>query len=103
MNEAVLTQLKSKLKQNSYNQGAILGIITPFLTLVIIYYLLMIAASIFNFRPFHIEQFYLLSVVGNLFLMRYFLVELKYTKTGKGILAITFMLIIAYFILFYKA
>jgi hypothetical protein len=102
MNEAVLTHLKNKLKQNSYNHGAVLAFTTPFLSLVVIYYLLLILAGVFNFRPFQIEQFYLLSIIGNLFLMRYYLVELKYTKTGKGILAVTFMLIIAYFILFYK-
>lgn len=101
MNEAILTHLKSKLKQNTYNHGAILAFTTPFLSLILIYYLLILLAEIFAFRPFHIEQFYLLSVIGNLFLMRYFLVELKYVKTGKGILAVTFMLIIAYFMFFY--
>jgi hypothetical protein len=101
MNEAILTHLKSRFKQNTYNHGAILAFVTPFLTLIFIYYVLLFFAGIFAFRPFRIEQFYLLSVIGNLFLMRYFLVELKYVKTGKGILAVTFMLIIAYFMFFH--
>lgn len=88
-----------KINQDSWAFGAFLGTASPFLALFIIYYLFLFLSAIFNFRPFDIERFYLLSISVNLFLFRYYLVSSQQLKTGKSILAVTFLMIFLFFAL----
>ncbi|MFU8844025.1 MAG: hypothetical protein ACNA7V_09490 [Bacteroidales bacterium] len=41
----------------------------------------------------------MVSFFGNLILIRYYFVNLKYDKTGRGVLLITFVLVIVLFVL----
>ena len=90
--------LQKALRKNSYAFGAFLALISPVIFLFIIHGLFAFFSALADSRPFGIEKFYLLSSSINLLLMRYYLVNAKYVKTGKSILAVTFMLIIMFFV-----
>jgi hypothetical protein len=79
--------------------GILLGIVLP-----VILYLALYAMDIEVYKLFdsHIvakpEYLFLLSVVINLFPMRYYFVNLKYDKTGRGVLLVTLILTLSYFL-----
>jgi len=87
------------LKRDSYLFGGIFGAVLPGIALVII-------AAIFRFlesvmaAPVDIEKKHLLllSIIINLFPLRTYLVKFNYDKTGRGILLITFIYVIAFFV-----
>lgn len=88
-----------RFKKDDYVLGSIIGIVFPVISAFVIYIILQILGYT------DIQQYikiYLLSVVINIFLMRYYLQTLKYEKTGKAILFITFVFLIAFFIYFFK-
>lgn len=88
-----------RFKKDDYVLGAIIGIVLPVISAFIIFIIL----QIFGYND--IEQYlkiYLLSVVINILLMRYYLQTLKFEKTGKAILFITFILLIAFFLYYFK-
>lgn len=47
------------------------------------------------------QNIYLLSLVGNLILLRIYLINLKSEKTGRGILLMTFVYAITFFVVYY--
>lgn len=86
-------------KKDDYAVGSIIGIVLPIVSALIIF----ITLQLFEYND--IEQyfkFFLLSIVINILLIRYYLITLKYEKTGKAILFVTFMVLIAFFIYFFK-
>ena len=86
-------------KKDNYIVGSIIGIAIPIISALIIF----ITLQLFGYND--IEQyikFFLLSVVINILLIRYYLVALKFEKTGKSLLFVTFILLIAFFIYFFK-
>ncbi|MFP4472081.1 MAG: hypothetical protein ACLFPE_15470 [Bacteroidales bacterium] len=89
---------KKALKKNSYAFGAFLAVVSPVVFLFIIYWLFAFFSSFANLRPYGIEKFYLLAISINLLLMRYYLVNAKFVKTGKSILAVTFIFMIFFFV-----
>lgn len=94
-----------KLRRDSVWLGVIMGFLVP----VVLFGLLWgILAIIFHFmgRPvsnvFEVvepQKLILLSVIPNLFLLRYYLLKLKYDLTGRGILAVTFVIGLVFAIL----
>lgn len=86
------------IKRDSYILGAILGIIIPLLIYAMFTGIVILAEEQFSKITFQrspvIEMF---SIAGNLIIMRYYFVNLKHDKTGRGILMVTFFLIIAFF------
>lgn len=91
--------IKENIKKNSYVLGAILALITPFILLFVFYFSILLITSLFNVRSLEIERLYLLSLSANLLLLRYYLVSIKQMKTGKSILAITFLFVLLFFII----
>lgn len=89
--------LQKVLKKNSYAFGAFLAVIAPVGFLFLIHFLFGFFSGLADVRPYGIEKFYLLSISINLLLMRYYLVNAKFVKTGKSILAVTFVLMILFF------
>lgn len=89
--------IENSIRKNSWAFGAFLAIVSPFIALFILHYFFLFITALMNLRPFQMERFYLLSLSANLLLMRYYLVNIKLVKTGKSILAVTFMLVIIYF------
>jgi hypothetical protein len=86
------------LKKNSYRLGALLALGAPIIALLLFYYLMMLISNILNLPHYSVSDLYLLSLSVNLLLMRYYLVSIKMTHTGEGILAITFALLVIFFI-----
>lgn len=43
---------------------------------------------------------FLVAIVANLFPFRFFMVSKKYDRTGRGILLVTFIMVITYFLIF---
>ena len=48
------------------------------------------------------ENLYLLSIAINFLLVRFYMVKWKLQKTGRGMLLISILMVVAFFLLFYK-
>ncbi len=86
-------------KKDDYLFGAVIGIVFPMISVCIIF----IVLQLIGFKD--VDQYikyYLFSVVINILLIRYYLLNLKYEKTGKGMLLVTFVVLIAFFIYYFK-
>lgn len=92
--------IKKIFKQDSFVLGLIIGIIAPWILYGILYLLLNVfIGNLFFGISFLLKQstLQLCSIIINLLAMRYYMVNLKYEKTGKGFLLVTFIYIIAFF------
>jgi len=82
-----------KLRQDSFWMGLILGSIIPAIIFglleLIIYFL---PHQIKDASVFTLQRLILISIIPNILLLRYYLLKLKYDLTGRGILAITFVI-----------
>ena len=88
------------LNKNHFLFGFIIGIFFPALLYGIIWIINLIVLKINGAASgLDAESHILLSFVGNLLILRYYFINLKYDKTGRGILVITFISIILSFIL----
>jgi hypothetical protein len=80
--------------------GILLGIALPAITWLLLF---IIDESIYSQFNSHIvarmEYLVLLSIAINLFPIRYYFVNLKYDKTGRGVLLITLIQILSYFLI----
>ncbi|MFY9144955.1 MAG: hypothetical protein WAN95_05920 [Bacteroidales bacterium] len=88
------------LNKDSYLFGIILGICTPVVLYVFILGIVELIIH-FHFTINSPNKLKLLATAGNLIWIRYYFVVKKSDNTGFAVLAITFILIISYFI-FYK-
>ena len=91
-----------KLKSDQLWLGLVLGILLPLLVFGLLFLVAKYAAPAGKELLIPMSTILLVSIFTNLFTMRYYLVKLKYDRTGRGILLVTFVLAIAYFILFDK-
>lgn len=90
-----------KLRTDSMIVGAILGLIVPLISFAILYGVGLIIDEITGkSNVITIETLALVSVFVNLATLRFYLLKLKYDLTGRGILIVTFVLAIAYFVYF---
>ena len=88
-------------KRDSFIFGLLLGIVIPILAYAILYFglalvELLLSRDLLNERP----ALKLISIAFNLLVLRYYFITLKFEKTGKGMLIITFAFVIAYFIIY---
>lgn len=86
------------LKKDHYIFGLTIGILFPVVFFGFIYcinYILFVlgVAKFYLDLQTHI----LISMAANLLLIRYYFVNLKYDKTGRAVLLITFVLILTFF------
>lgn len=95
-----------KLRRDSLLMGIFLGIALPAIVFGIIYGILVIVFAFSSkksgipiYQIVSMQKLILLSVIPNLFLLKYYLTKLKLDKTGRGILAATFLIGIAFVIL----
>ena len=89
-----------KLRKDSLLMGAIIGAITP----ALLYGLLKLIVFLVEKKTGAIdlvtnEKLIILSIVPNIFILRYYLLKLKYDLTGRGIIAVTFIVAIIFGIL----
>lgn len=86
--------------RNSLWFGIIAGTILPLAVYGLLYGLLAVYNSLADAPPDLNENFLqLISPVVNLFLIRYYFVSKKYDDTGRGVLLVTFIYVIAYFVI----
>ena len=90
----------SKLRRDSFWMGLALGFLIPmhlfFLLRFIVFFL---PQEIIDANVFSLQRLILLSIIPNVFLLRYYLLKLKYDLTGRGILAMTFIIGIIFIII----
>ena len=88
-----------KLRQDSFWMGLLLGAIIPALIFGILKLIvLFLPNEIREANVFNLQRLILISIIPNVFLLRYYLLKLKYDLTGRGILAITFVIAILFVI-----
>jgi len=91
----------NKLKKDSMILGVIMGLLLPLITYFILNKGIFLTKEIFDLDSFiSNNKLMLISIFINLFTLRYYFVTLKYEKSGRGILLVTFIYIIAYFMFF---
>ena len=89
-----------KLRKDSFWMGILLGFIIPafiFGLLELILAFLPYQIKIANI--FSLQRLILISILPNVLLLRYYLLKLKYDLTGRGILAVTFIIGILFIII----
>lgn len=87
------------IKKDHYILGLVIGILVPVILFVLIYamnYLLFIMGVAKYYLD--LESHVLLSLAGNLLPIRYYFVNLKFDKTGRGVLLVTFATILIFFV-----
>lgn len=89
-----------KLRKDSLLMGIILGTVTP----VALFALLKLIVFLFEMKTGPIDlvtnqKLLILSIVPNVILLRYYLLKLKYDLTGRGIVAVTFIIAIVFSII----
>ncbi len=90
------------LKKDTNLLGVLMGIFLPVMFYGFLFLINLLVLSIFDLN-FIIKQstLQLISIFINLFPLRYYFVKLKYEKTGRGILLVTFMYLVFYFLVLY--
>ena len=87
--------------RDHYFLGILLGIILPAIFYLLLYLMDMSVLAVFDEHMLQKQEYLiLLSITINLFSIKYYFVNLKYDKTGRGVLLITFVQTLAYFLLF---
>ena len=91
---------KSVLTRDNYVYGIVLGILLPAAFYLFLWLMDLGVLALFDRHMLEKQSYlYLLSVAVNLFAIKYYFVNLKYDKTGRGVLVVTFVLAILYFVL----
>ena len=85
-------------KKDSFIFGLLIGVVLPVLAFVILYYGGMLLNKLTTWGiTIDKDDIQLISIFVNLFPLRYYFVSLKFENTGRGILAIAFVLGLLYF------
>jgi len=85
------------LKKDSFTIGAIVGLLLP----AVFFTLISALNNVFEKGLFAKESYMLLLAIAiNLLPLRLYLVNMKADKSGRGILAVTFLYVIIYFATF---
>lgn len=98
--------MKKLFNHDSFLHGIIIGIIAPWILFGILYLLIILLGEIIIKVPnpplIKTPTLELVSIVVNIMLMRHYMVKLKFDKTGRGLLIMSFIYIISYFIFNYN-
>ena len=88
------------LKKDLYIFGLAMGILSPVGLFLIIWVLNLVLFKM-GVAKYYLdtETHVLLSIAGNLVPIRYYFVNLGFDKTGRGVLLVTFLLILIFFAL----
>jgi hypothetical protein len=89
-----------KLRRDSFLMGLALGFLIPALIFSLLKGILFfLPQEIIEANVFSLQRLILISIIPNVLLLRYYLLKLKYDLTGRGILAITFVIGILFIII----
>jgi hypothetical protein len=87
--------------KDNFGFGILMGALLPLVFLGVLYLIYKTFYLIAGVNILAEESYlYLLSIAANLFAIKYYFVNLKYDKTGRGILVMTFLFGLAYFVIF---
>ncbi len=87
------------LKKDSWGLGIGVAIGLPLVVFGILTLIKVITIKTAGFNPFLKDSTVeLISIFINMFTLRYYLVKLTFDKTGRGILLVTFIMAIAFFV-----
>jgi RsiW-degrading membrane proteinase PrsW (M82 family) len=82
-----------KLRKDSFWMGLLLGFIIPALIFGLLHLIILfLPHHLKDAQVFTLQRLILISIIPNIILLRYYLLKLKYDLTGRGILAVTFIL-----------
>ncbi len=98
--------MMERLRKDSYVLGVLIGIILPAVLFGILYGIFTIVVKANpdillnnpNIVKSLIPKFILIAMIPSLFVLRHYLLNLKYDKTGRGIVIATFVLAIVFVI-----
>lgn len=87
-----------RLKKDHYILGLAIGVFLPAAVFGLIYGLNYILFTLGVARFYlDLQTHVLISIFGNLLPIRYYFVNLKFDKTGRGVLLVTFLIILIFF------
>ncbi len=89
-----------KFRRDSIWLGIIIGIVFPAILFAILFSLSKLLAPEGKEYLVKMSTILLVSIFPNLFTLRYYLTKLKYDRTGRGILLVTFIFAIVYFLIY---
>lgn len=90
------------IKRDSYLLGIVMALLLPVVFYGVLHGIIVVLENIFaNMWAFKVKHLVLLGIMLNLLPMRSYLVSYKYDKTGRGILAVTFIYMILFFVFFH--
>ena len=92
--------MKNILKRDSMIVGVVVGFVCPAILFGILYFISRHFAQAGQDYLIKLPTLMLVSVFPNLFTLRHYLLKLKLDKTGRGILLITFVFAIFYFVFY---
>jgi RsiW-degrading membrane proteinase PrsW (M82 family) len=82
-----------KLRKDSFWMGLLLGFIIPALIFGLLQLIILfLPHKLIDANVFTLQRLILISIIPNIILLRYYLLKLKYDLTGRGILAVTFII-----------
>lgn len=86
------------LNKDSFSLGVVLGTLIPVLVFGILYLLnRLIERLVIEGAFIEWNKLVLVSIAVNLIVLRHYFVKLKFDRTGRGILLITFALVLLFF------
>jgi len=88
----------NRLRTDTIWMGIILGLLFPLIAFGIFYAIgLGLDSASGKENVLKPQTLGLISIFANLFTLRYYLIKLKYDRTGRGILLMTFLMTLIYF------
>lgn len=95
--------IKQLINKDNFFWGALIGFVFPALTFLLIRFLASTAGNeAFVVRPLGYDSMQVYSIVANLLPFRYYMINKQLDRTGRGLIFATFVLVIAYFIVFFQ-
>jgi hypothetical protein len=95
--------IKQLINKDNFFWGALIGFVFPALTFLLIRFLAATAGNEeFVIKPLGYDSMQVYSIVANLIPFRIYMINKQLDRTGRGLIFATFVLVIAYFIVFFQ-
>ena len=92
--------IKDWLKKDKLSLGALIGLVIPLPVAVLFAVVLrLIQVNFHILQNTRIADMLLLGVAFNLLIMRYYIIKLKFENTAKGLIIVSFVIILLFFLL----
>ncbi|MDR2511373.1 MAG: hypothetical protein LBC89_02730 [Bacteroidales bacterium] len=91
------------LKKDNIGWGMLVGLLCPSVLLGLLWLLSTFFAPEGKSCLIPFPTLLLLSIIPNLFILRYYLLKLQFDRTGRGILLLSFLWAILFFVIYMKS